>query len=159
VLVATENNDLKLLPYLSAHVKFEIDNRKDALLVPNAALRYKPRPELIVAAPAKPTSTPEMTADGDQQTPEVRTAEGEGAADKESKKARADMRQVWVRQGNSVYPLDVQIGVTDGAQTEILGGDLQPGMQVVLGEDRAEVVTEGTNPLAPPRFRGKKKGT
>jgi HlyD family secretion protein len=166
VLVATENNDLKLLPYLSAHVKFEIDNRKDALLVPNAALRYTPRPELVMAAPGPKAATPEATATGEQQPTEVRTADSESSADKDaakdaskvdSKEIQADSRRVWVRHGNSVYPLDVQIGVTDGALTEILGGDLQPGMQVVLGEDRTEVVTEGTNPLAPPRFRGKKK--
>jgi hypothetical protein len=51
----------------------------------------------------------------------------------------------------------VLVGTTDGTKSEILGGDLEPGMQVVLGENLTEVVTEGTNPLAPPRFRGKKK--
>lgn len=169
VLVATENNDLKLLPYLSAHVKFEIDTRQDALLVPNAALRYTPRPELV-AVPAKgPAAESEKTATAADDATEVRTADGEGLADagknkdasKEkdasSESSQADSRRVWIRQGNSVYPLDVQIGVTDGLRTEILGGDLQPGMQVVLGEDLVEAVAEGTNPLAPPRFRGKKK--
>ncbi len=43
VLVATKNDDYRLLPYLSAHVRFEIDRREDVLLVPNAALRYQPR--------------------------------------------------------------------------------------------------------------------
>jgi HlyD family secretion protein len=163
VLVATENNDLKLLPYLSAHVKFEVDERRDALLVPNAALRYTPRPELVVAPSKLESATTEKTADGAQDATEVRTADGEKSTDTATAKNaskdidQSDTRRVWIRQGNSVYPLEVQVGVTDGSRTEILGGDLQSGMQVVLGEDRTEVVTEANNPLAPPRMRGGKK--
>jgi HlyD family secretion protein len=159
VLVATENNDLKLLPYLSAHVKFEIDRREDTLLVPNAALRYTPRPELVVARPARQGEAVDATA-SEQEPTEVRTADSDKAEKNDGANAegrKSDMRRVWIREGNSVYPLEVQVGVTDGAQSEVLGGDLKPGMQVVLGEDRTEVVTETTNPLAPPRMRGKKR--
>ena len=39
----------KLLPYLTANVQFKVDERKDALLVPNAALHY--RPTLALVAP------------------------------------------------------------------------------------------------------------
>ena len=47
VVISVDNPELKLLPYLTADVKFEVDDREDVLLVPNAALRYKPAPELI----------------------------------------------------------------------------------------------------------------
>ena len=47
VVISVDNSELKLLPYLTADVYFEVDSRKDALLVSNAALRYKPTPELI----------------------------------------------------------------------------------------------------------------
>ncbi len=47
VVVTTENPDLKLLPYLTADVKFEVQDEKDVLLVPNAALRWQPKPEQI----------------------------------------------------------------------------------------------------------------
>ena len=40
VEVTTPNNDLKLLPYLTANVKFIVDERKGVELVPNAALRW-----------------------------------------------------------------------------------------------------------------------
>jgi HlyD family secretion protein len=43
-VVATDNADLKLLPYLTANLKFQVDFRHNVLLVPNAALRWKPRP-------------------------------------------------------------------------------------------------------------------
>ncbi len=35
VVIGVDNSDLKLLPYLTADVYFEVDNRKDVLLVPN----------------------------------------------------------------------------------------------------------------------------
>jgi HlyD family secretion protein len=47
VVVEFDNSDLKILPYLTANLQFEIDQHKDVLLVPNAALRWKPRPELV----------------------------------------------------------------------------------------------------------------
>lgn len=202
VIVATPNEDLKLLPYLSAHVKFEVDRRPDVLLVPNAALRYTPRPELVLAEPdlransTEPSDdtktaaidsgsveevlTAAATAGGAEEAgPEEAAAEaGQDAGDQPAVESQAEAvaetppakkqttadepaqaRRVWVRKGNKVYPVDVLAGVTDGAVTEILGGDLQPGMQVVLGEELAEVVAETNNPLAPPRFRGKKKSS
>ena len=49
VVVATDNADLKLLPYLTATLNFEIARREGVLTVPNAALRYEPPLELIAA--------------------------------------------------------------------------------------------------------------
>ena len=42
VEVATDNSSLRLLPYLSANLSFEVDRRDNALAVPNAALRFRP---------------------------------------------------------------------------------------------------------------------
>ncbi len=47
VVVTTENKDMKLLPYMTASLKFEIERHEDVLKVPNAALRWKPRPKQI----------------------------------------------------------------------------------------------------------------
>ena len=44
VVVAFDNSDLKLLPYLTANLQFEVEEHDDVLLVPNVALRWKPRP-------------------------------------------------------------------------------------------------------------------
>ena len=49
VVVTTENKDLKLLPYMTASLNFEIDRHENVLKVPNAALRWKPRPKQIAA--------------------------------------------------------------------------------------------------------------
>jgi HlyD family secretion protein len=47
VVVTTENKDMKLLPYMTASLKFEIERHEDVLKVANAALRWKPRPKQI----------------------------------------------------------------------------------------------------------------
>jgi hypothetical protein len=120
-----------------------------------------------MAAPAPTAEKSEVAAETSSET-EVRTADSSDANnDGESKDAGdstpdeedgpTSARRVWVRQGNKVYPVDVLIGLTDGLQSEVVGGELKPGMELVLGEELAEVSTETNNPLAPPRFRGKSK--
>ncbi|MBF0523531.1 MAG: efflux RND transporter periplasmic adaptor subunit, partial [Deltaproteobacteria bacterium] len=47
VEVITDNSNGKLLPYLTANVKFNLSRRQDVLLIPNAALRWEPKPDQI----------------------------------------------------------------------------------------------------------------
>ena len=47
VVVTTDNSNRKLLPYLTATLSFQIDHRQDVLLVPNSALRWKPKPTQV----------------------------------------------------------------------------------------------------------------
>jgi HlyD family secretion protein len=47
VVVTTENKDLRLLPYMTANLSFEIERHDNVLKVPNAALRWKPRQQQI----------------------------------------------------------------------------------------------------------------
>jgi len=49
VVVTADNTSGKLLPYMTANVKFEVAKRDKVLLVPSAALRWKPQPNQIVA--------------------------------------------------------------------------------------------------------------
>ena len=58
VVVTTDNSNGKLLPYLTANVQFEVDQRSHVLLVPNAALRWKPQASQIDPAVRKTTLAP-----------------------------------------------------------------------------------------------------
>jgi HlyD family secretion protein len=49
VVVTTDNTSGRLLPYMTANVKFEVAKRNKVLLVPSAALRWKPQPSQVVA--------------------------------------------------------------------------------------------------------------
>jgi HlyD family secretion protein len=48
VVVTTDNADLRLLPYLTANVSFQVEQHANVLYVPNGALRWKPRPQDVV---------------------------------------------------------------------------------------------------------------
>lgn len=55
VLVSAENDDLRLLPGMTATIQIVVDERRDALKIPNAALRFKPEDaEGAQAASARP---------------------------------------------------------------------------------------------------------
>lgn len=47
VEVIADNSDGRLLPYLTASVKFEVNRRRGVLLLPNGALRWQPEAEQI----------------------------------------------------------------------------------------------------------------
>jgi HlyD family secretion protein len=148
VVISVDNSELKLLPYLTADVYFEVDSRKDVLLVSNAALRYRPTPDLIDGQ--SPTENPESKA-----APSARSGRRE-----KKDAAAANTGRLWVvvPETEKLRAVDVQTGVSDftTSLTEITGGDIHEGDEIVVGENRQVPASGGdvTNPLAPPRFRG-----
>jgi HlyD family secretion protein len=104
VVVETDNTGGKLLPYLTAEVSFVVRERKDVLLVPNAALRWRPRRDQLAPGAAEP---PEKDA------PETAA--------------------VWLEEGGRVRPVKLRLGVSDGVVTEVVAGDLREGTPVVVG--------------------------
>lgn len=97
VVVATDNSNMKLLPYLTANIQFEIEKRPAVLQVPNAALRWKPRPAQIAPDIRKEALAPHVHkakngAEGKeavaQDKPEDQEASKEAAAAKGREVAR-----------------------------------------------------------------------
>jgi HlyD family secretion protein len=140
VEVSTDNHDGKLLPYLTANVKFKTGFRQDVLLVPNASLRWTPRPGQI--------------APDTRQSPRPHS----GSRRKEDASGTVRERSViWVAQGGFVRPVHVRTGLSDGAMTEVEAKDLSEGMPVVVGENVREVQTgQGAerSPFTPQLGRG-----
>ena len=107
VVVTTENEvdekgELRLKPYMTANVNFEIEHHDNVLKVPNAALRWKPRPQQI-APDARADAMAAMNnrrgdkskkgSDGDQAANESTSGDKTGAAknaDKDDKANPAD---------------------------------------------------------------------
>jgi HlyD family secretion protein len=130
VEIITDNRSGRLLPYLSANVQFELNRRRDVLLVPVAALRWEPSPEQVAPSYRKtPTA-------GDAQN---RTAVDTGRSG-----------TLWIPDGEQVRPLQVRLGPTDGAMTAIEGDQLTEGLEIVIGQqDQTAVRSDTTNPFAP----------
>lgn len=79
VAVTTDNPDGKLLPYLTANLRFETGRRPDALLVPNAALRWQPAGQ-PAAAHAADRGVVWVDAAGGPRRVEVRTGLTDGVS-------------------------------------------------------------------------------
>jgi HlyD family secretion protein len=138
VVVATSNYDGKLLPYMTANLQFQVAEHLETLMVPNAALRWRPRTQQI--------------------HPDARAAvrkKGRRSADKAGDSQERGV--IWVPDEEFVRPVSVRLGLTDGAMTEILGTELQAGSPVVVGEMRANGGDSTENPFAPKMFGGQKK--
>jgi HlyD family secretion protein len=107
VEIDVDNASGVLLPYLSADVRIATEPRHNALLVPNAALEWVPQSELLASM--------------------RRQAAGAPAADPNVKG-----RRVWVLRDNAAKPVEVQLGRTDGRQTEVTVGSLKEGDAVIV---------------------------
>jgi HlyD family secretion protein len=127
VVVDTDNSEGKLLPYLTADVEFEVATHRDALLVPNTALRWRPSPERMAREGIAPPADTAEPAEGNT---------GRGT--------------VWVLENNRLRSVVVEEILSDGLRTEVAAGDLAAGAQVVIGESfAAAAAADTTNPFSP----------
>jgi len=149
VEVNTNNDDGKLLPYLTANTQFITGRRENVLTVPNAALRWSPRPDQIA-----PDVRPKNHV--------AKESKREVGRDSNTVGSTQSHGTLWVAQGNVVRPIRVNTGLTDGGFTEIEGKDVTDGMSVAIGETTREpAVGPGTerSPLMPqPMGRGQRQG-
>jgi HlyD family secretion protein len=155
VVISTDNSKGELLPYLTANVQFIANEKSDALLVPNAALRWRPQVSLV--APDIRDAYARSLRQKQNQKAAAAQQGGAPAPAPAAEKERHDRGMVWVADGGFVRPVRVQIGLSDGTSTEILGGDLHEGMHVVTGEARQDNGDHDANPFAPKLFGGKKQ--
>ncbi len=128
-VIAVENPDGKLLPGMTATVKFLVGSANDALTVPNAALRFKPA---IAAAPSTHTN--------------VRKVSVGAMADSTS--------TIWQLDATGARaPVRVRTGLTDGTRTQVSGSAVKEGMQIVVGANTVTTTVVATpaskNPLQP----------
>ena len=149
VEVVTDNSSGRLLPYLTANVQFELDRRSNVFLAPNAALRFKPTAEQV--APGVREALP-GSGEAKEKTKEgQRFAAGKAAAPDELS-GRSDL---WLPEGDSVRPIAVRVGLSDGTLTEVDGEQLADGLMVVTGvQQQAGAKAETSNPFTPSFPRG-----
>jgi HlyD family secretion protein len=147
VEVNTNNDNGKLMPYLTANAKFKIGQHQGVLLVPNAALRWSPRPNLIARDFRR------RSQGGSQKRKESASAVQD--------KGPQESGIIWIPQGKFVRPIRVTTGLTDGQMTEVEGKDVTEGLGVAIGEQTRETesspITEAS-PFTPQIGRGFRPG-
>lgn len=173
VEVVADNSDELLLPYLTASVSFEVSQRKDVLLVPNAALRWSPSDLRTIVPDARDefaaTNAPTGNTTSGGARRETRDGQGGGGSRDGAEAgpstspagiahpATPSHQQrgiLWIQEGNFVRPIHVRLGVTDGINTEVISDQLTEGQQVVQNEavPGADAGDDARNPFAP-QFR------
>jgi HlyD family secretion protein len=127
VRINVANPEQVLLPGMTAYVNIGVQKREGVLLVPNAALRFKPAD----GAEKKPENgqKPASTAGNSPADGSGPKAGGKG------KKRDGQSGTVHVLAGGEIKAVSVQLGITDNRNTEIISGDLKEGDRVVTGEN------------------------
>jgi HlyD family secretion protein len=177
-VVSVDNAGLKLRPGMTANVTFVYAEQQDVLRLPNAALRFRPSEVLMARArkltsgggegrgPEAPPSagapaTPAAPTASAASAPQVAEASSDGGARAEGGRERRrrreegapDRRLVWVMRGGlEPEPVFVQLGVSDGTNTELRGDTLKEGDEVVV-----EAIG-GPQPAAAPQGGGGGRG-
>jgi HlyD family secretion protein len=131
-VVAIHDESARLKPGMTANVTINVATRKNVLTVPIAALLYKPRTSAApTPAPGGPVG---FGAAANQATPPpVAGAPGSRVV-------------VWKLAQRKPAPVQIVIGMSDGANFEVRSGDLKEGDRVITGQLQARQTTT-TNPL------------
>ncbi|WP_230769381.1 efflux RND transporter periplasmic adaptor subunit [Sphingomonas sp. Leaf4] len=122
--LSVANPDLKLRPGMTATAEIVTLERPRALLIPNAALRFRPSD-----ADASASGGGLASAFG---PPRRRRGGGAGKA---ATIGRGSQQTVYiVGQDGKPQPVQITTGNSNGAMTEVTGGGLKPGMKVITAQ-------------------------
>jgi HlyD family secretion protein len=117
-VIDVDNPDLRLRPGMTANCTFIYAQKDDTLRVTNAALRFRPTPEILALLKEPSGKAPSGQPPGT-------------LADTKKGRDRADRRTVWVLRQGVPTPVAVRTGVSDGTITEILEGDVREGEELI----------------------------
>ncbi|HOC43169.1 MAG TPA: efflux RND transporter periplasmic adaptor subunit [Thermoanaerobaculales bacterium] len=164
VIIEVANPDGRLRPEMTADVTIEVATVHDVLRVPNAALRFRPietgeGPEAAAAAgsprgggagspmqgPAAGPGRGGLQGQRPQGIGEARPGPAlEAGGDAE---AGPLMRTVYLLDAaGELEPVRIRTGVSDGRSTEVTGGDLVEGDEVVVGLATVKINSTGGRP-------------
>jgi len=116
VVVAVDNPEQILMPGMTAYVNIIVATRRNVLLVPNAALRFRP------VDVGDHQDKPKESKPGDEKT-------------RGKDKQDVTTGTVQVLENGKLKPVRVVLGITDSRSTEVVGSELKEGDAVVV-EDR-----------------------
>lgn len=132
VIVAASNPDLKLLPGMTASISFEVDERPNAVKIPNSALRFYPSVAHVRKEDQKLVDGQETRAEDAGQTTE--SDKMASAEERNEIRRKRNRRHVWVVDGGLLRAVEIITGISDSRFTEMVEGDLKPGDNLVTGQ-------------------------
>jgi HlyD family secretion protein len=130
VIVESPNEDLSLLPGMTANLSFQIESRQGVLKLPNAALRFYPDRKWVHPDDRQVLDGVDQQKNlGESNESRLQSAEETYDANR-----RRMLRHVWVVDGKLLRAREVTLGISDSRFTEMLEGNLGEGEVLVIGE-------------------------
>jgi len=132
VIVSADNEENLLLPGMTATIDFIVDERKDVLLVPNAALRFQPSDKIVAEFSKGNRPQPDSAARFAGYRDGQATSDSEGSS---REKRQAAMSKIWyLNDAGRIMMEPVKTGISDGNYTEIAAGPhLIEGARIIYG--------------------------
>jgi HlyD family secretion protein len=128
-VIDVDNADLRLRPGMTANVTIVYAERKEAMAIPNTALRFRPPPAIA------------GTAAG------VNNAAARGARPSGSAVPAADApdsKSIWVMRGGAPQQVVVHVGLSDGTVSEVVDG-LAEGDRVLVDVEGGDGSPSGSS--------------
>ncbi len=125
-VLSLKNDALLLRPGMTATATIVTSEKKDVLLVPNAALRFTP-PKV-----ARERASKQGFRFGRGRRGRSGRAAPSASASASSRRSRDKRKVVWLPAEPEPKQLRLRIGATDGRLSEILGDELAVGAQVII---------------------------
>jgi HlyD family secretion protein len=174
-VVEVKNPELKLMPGMTATVSIIAGEAKNALRVPNSALRFNPN---LSAEEMKKIGesmrqefaarTGERAGGSNQQNQQSRASRSEGSSSQRQGGQRPSggegqqsfmmggsggsgsqmkrISRVWIEDANGkLKPVFLRAGVTDNNFTQVVSGDLKEGQLVIIGVVGTQGAAQGSS--------------
>jgi len=119
-VLTVDNSDLLLRPGMTATAEITVEETKDVLLVPNAALRFTP-----FKISGESTGAGGLLSRILPHRPQRQAVSANQAV-------KGGQRQLWVLRGGEANSVVVTVGASDGSRTEVVSGDLESGDPVIV---------------------------
>ena len=119
-VLKVNNSDLSLRPGMTATADITVKKIENAILIPSAALRFTP--------PVQEEKKPSGGLVGSllPRPPRQRSKQADDATNKQASSRSMDLKD------KQLSPVSITIGSTSGGMTEVVAGDIKPGMAVVV---------------------------
>jgi len=157
VVMDVDNPEQKLKPGMTANLTITIDERNNVLKVPNSALRFTPQDGSGQrAAGGNGNGQGRRQSGGGDASPRNGNA-GNGTdvqfAPSTAPVLAGQTRIVWVLgQDGKPQRRRIKVGLTDGASTEVVEGNLVEGELVITGQTLSSASRTNTNQGSAPGF-------
>jgi HlyD family secretion protein len=130
-ILTVDNKGGKLLPGMTATADIAVQSVKDALLVPNSALRF---------TPGKSGGASSGQQNQGLMTGMTARPRGRRSGGQQERKIGVGSRQTIYVLGEDGTPQAIKVvtGASDGRNTSVRSKDLKPGMQVITGQKASQ---------------------